>query len=105
VTAHLDGKTAGLGSLQGNQPEDLNADCWSAHSIRGSGDNYTDYYCGQREWGCNAEDHMNIGLGTPNQAIISAVENTVTLTAVPAQVLMTNTSSVTNGTYAHESVG
>ena len=48
---------------------------------------------------------MNIGLGTPNQAIISASENTVTLTAVPAQVLLTNTSSVTNGSYAHESVG
>lgn len=105
MTQHLDGTSPGLGQVQGNDPSKfpLQADSGECYNgiMKPYLGNQTNCACQERQWGCDPETHM--GVGDPNLATVQSVSNQVIVTSIPAQVLLTNSTTQTTGQFAHES--
>ena len=107
LTQHLDGKSPGLGQVQGTDPSTVplladSGECYHG-IVKPYFENQTNCACQERQWGCDPETHMSIG--TPNLANLQSVSNQVIVTSVPAQVLLTNTTTQTTGQFLHDSCG
>ena len=95
---------ANSASLRGEQLDRSNqthdaGDCILSHEIK----HHDDCSCEHDDWGCGSDG----GIQQPHASIINVVgvESQLTATIIPAQVLVTNTTTLTNGTQCEESTG